>query len=85
MEKAAETDKYKDILIESMQFLATYQRVIIYGFVIMINHIHVIWQMNARVKRSCLQRDFLKFTAQKNSTGFTEGSSAVVGSFLCER
>jgi len=63
--KLLKPDKYKDILIESMQFLATHQRVIIYGFVIMINHIHVIWQMNAGVKRSCLQRDFLKFTAQK--------------------
>jgi len=42
--KLLKPDKYKDILIESMQFLATHQRVIIYGFVIMINHIHVIWQ-----------------------------------------
>ena len=40
--KLLKPGKYKDILIESMQFLATDQRVIIYGFVVMINHIHVI-------------------------------------------
>src|SRR6185369_13399740 len=50
---------------ESMRFIVVDQRVIIYGFVIMTNHIHLIWQMNAGVTRSYLQRDFLKFTAQK--------------------
>ena len=30
----------------------------------MINHLHIIWQMRAEIRRSYLQRDFLKFTAQ---------------------
>ena len=44
-------DKYKDIIIESMRFMVKDKRVIIYGFVIMDNHIHVIWQLQAGKKR----------------------------------
>jgi len=58
-------DKYKDIVIESMRFLVKDKRVIIYGFVIMDNHIHVIWQLQAGKKRDDVQRDFLKYTAQR--------------------
>src|SRR4029078_11577145 len=57
-------DKYKDIVIESMRFLVDDKRVIIYGFVIMDNHIHIIWQLQAGRKRDDVQRDFLKYTAQ---------------------
>ena len=58
-------DKYKDIIIESMRFLVKEKRVIIYGFVIMYNHIHIIWQLQAGRKRGEVQRDFLKHTAQE--------------------
>ena len=58
-------DKYKDIIIESMRFLVKDKRVIIYGFVIMDNHIHLIWQLQAGRKRKDVQRDFLKYTAQQ--------------------
>jgi REP element-mobilizing transposase RayT len=34
-------DKYKDIVIEGIRLLAKNMRVIIYGFVIMNNHIHI--------------------------------------------
>jgi len=57
-------NKYKDIMIESMRFLVDDKRVIIYGFVIMDNHIHIIWQLQAGRKRNDVQRDFLKYTAQ---------------------
>ena len=58
-------DKYKDIIIGSMRFLVKEKRVIIYGFVIMYNHIHIIWQLQAGRKRDEVQRDFLKHTAQE--------------------
>ena len=62
--KLLEQDKYKDIIIKSMQFLVNDGRAIIYGFVIMSNHIHIIRQMQAGRKRDKVQRDFLKHTAQ---------------------
>ena len=63
--KLLSRDKYKDIVIESMRFLVKNKRVIIYGFVIMENHIHIIWQLQAGKKREDVQRDFLKYTAQQ--------------------
>jgi len=58
-------DKYKDMVIESMRYLVKDRRVIIYGFVIMPNHLHLIWQLRAGRKREDVQRDFLKHTAQE--------------------
>ena len=58
-------NKYKDIIVESLRFLVKEKRVIVYCFVIMPNHIHIIWQIQAGNKRENVQRDFLKFTAQK--------------------
>ena len=40
-------------------------RVTVYSFVIMPNHIHLIWQIQPGHKREKVQRDFLKYTAQK--------------------
>jgi REP element-mobilizing transposase RayT len=57
-------DEYKNIVIESLRFLVNDKRVIVYGFVIMDNHIHVIWQLQSGRKRDEVQRDFLKYTAQ---------------------
>ena len=57
--------KYKDILIESMRFLVKDMRVVIYGFVIMDNHIHIIWHLQPNKRREAVQRDFLKYTAQQ--------------------
>ena len=63
--KILSRDKYKDIVIESMRFLVKNKRVVIYGFVIMENHVHIIWQLQAGKKREDVQRDFLKYTAQQ--------------------
>jgi REP element-mobilizing transposase RayT len=58
-------DRNKNIVINSLSFLVNNKRVIVYGFVIMPNHIHVIWQMRDGHEQSDVQRDFLKYTAQQ--------------------
>jgi putative transposase len=57
--------KCKDIIIESLRFLVEKERVIIYGFVILDNHIHIIWQMKQGHKAENVQRDFLKYLVQE--------------------
>lgn len=57
-------DKYKDIIIDSLQFLVKEKRIYLCAFVIMINHIHIIWQISYPHTEEAVQRDFLKFTAQ---------------------
>ncbi|MDI1235109.1 MAG: transposase [bacterium] len=74
-------NKYKQIIIESLQFLVKKKRVIVNAFVIMDNHIHLIWQIVEPNQRKDVQRDFLKFTAQKIKYDLIENHPEVLGKF----
>lgn len=74
-------DKYKDIIIKSMMFLVEKERVKIYGFVIMPNHIHIIWRINENHQLQDVQRDFLKYTAQQIKLDLIEHHQAVLSNF----
>ena len=63
--KLLQPDKYKEIIINSLRFLKRENRVKIFAFVIMDNHIHLIWKILAGINAESLQRDFLKYTAQQ--------------------
>ena len=58
-------DKFKNILIDSFRFLTENKRAEIMAFVIMSNHIHLIWKILQGHKLDDVQRDLLKFTAQQ--------------------
>jgi REP element-mobilizing transposase RayT len=60
-----EDNRLKNIITNNMAFLRKDNRAIIYGFVIMPNHFHTIWQILGDHKREDVQRDFLKFTGQQ--------------------
>ena len=53
---------YKDVIIKSLEFCVQKKGMILYGYVIMSNHIHLIVQSD-NGKLSDLLRDFKKFTA----------------------
>ena len=74
-------EKYKKIIVDSFQFLKQHKRVNIYGFVIMDNHLHLIWQMLNGVKRENVERDFLKFTAQQIKKDLHENHPLVLEQF----
>ncbi len=54
---------YKDCIIESLEYCIKNKGMILYGYVIMSNHIHLILQ-SENGKLSDLIRDFKKFTAK---------------------
>ncbi len=56
---------YKDIIINSFRFLVSDKRIKIHAFVIMPNHIHIVWSILSPHILSEIQRDFLKYTAQQ--------------------
>jgi putative transposase len=58
-------DWCKDIITSSLAYLVKENRVTVYAFVIMPNHIHLIWRIDENRKREDVQRDFLKYTAQR--------------------
>lgn len=57
--------EHRQIILKSMDFLSRNKRCEIYGFVIMPNHIHLIWKINDGFIVYNVQRDFLKFTSQQ--------------------
>jgi REP element-mobilizing transposase RayT len=60
-----DTEERKMIITDSLRFLVSDKRVKVYGFVIMPNHFHVLWSVNKTYTLEAIQRDMLKFTAQK--------------------
>jgi putative transposase len=61
--KLLDKDVVKDIIIASLQYLTDKGRITVYGFVIMPNHIHLVWQIHALNGKENAQASFLKYTA----------------------
>ncbi len=57
-------DRYKDVIINSLHFLKENKKIKINAFVIMSNHIHLIWQATAGNTLEGEQTAFKKFTSQ---------------------
>jgi REP element-mobilizing transposase RayT len=57
-------NRHKDLIIDSMRYLARERKAIFYAFVIMETHFHVICQMFGKEELHKVQHSFLKFTSQ---------------------
>jgi putative transposase len=58
-------EKHKKIILDSLTFLVDEQRIWLYGYVIMPNHIHILWRKQDNWIEKNVQQQFLKFTAQQ--------------------
>jgi REP element-mobilizing transposase RayT len=58
-----ETDDYKEIIINSLRYLSEKGKIDVFAFVIMPNHVHLIWRINELNGKETAQGSFLKFTA----------------------
>ncbi len=56
-------DDYKAIVIDSLRFLSDQRKIDVFAFVIMPNHIHLIWRMNESNGKESAHTSFLKHTA----------------------
>ena len=79
--KLLEEDKYKDIIIDSLRFLVEDKRIKLYSFVLMSDHIHLIWQMQLLINPQHVQRDFLKYTAQKIKFDLQKNKPVILETF----
>jgi putative transposase len=75
-------DRYKDIITDSLTYLAKSNRVYVYAFVIMSNHFHLIWQMVGEHRRANVQRDFLKYISQQILKVMKREKSELLGELL---
>jgi putative transposase len=58
-------DSYKNIITDALKFLVQEEKVTIYAFVIMSNHIHIIWQSKANNTIQNIQNSFIKHTSKQ--------------------
>jgi putative transposase len=58
-------DKYKSLIMSSWQELSERGKIIIYGFVIMPNHLHLIWEMKEPNGKEMPHASFNKFTSHR--------------------
>ncbi len=58
-------DILKQVIISSLQYLVNKELVTLYGFVIMPNHIHLLWYMRKNNGKETAAGSFAKFTAHE--------------------
>ncbi len=59
------TDEYKNVIIDSLRHLSNKVKLDVFAFVIMPNHIHLIWRINKLNGKETTQGSFLKYTAHE--------------------
>jgi len=58
-------DKYKHIVLGSLRYLVERRKIAVYGFVIMPNHIHVIWELLEPNGKEFPHASFMKYTSHE--------------------
>ena len=58
-------DDYKNVVIKSLEELSQRKKIDVFAFVIMPNHIHLIWRINEKNGKEPTQASFLKYTAHE--------------------
>ena len=60
-----QTESHKQIVMDSLRFLVDDKRIWLYGYVIMDNHVHILWCKQPEWADKNVQQHFSKFTAQQ--------------------
>jgi REP element-mobilizing transposase RayT len=56
---------YKNIILSSLEYLVSNKKIKLFAYVIMDNHIHLIWQTLPGNNPDKIRYSFMKFTAQQ--------------------
>ena len=75
------SDEYKMIVIDSLQWLILNELVRIYGYVIMPNHIHLLWEQLKMNGKEFPKNSFEKFTAHQFQKRLQKNKPDVLSSF----
>lgn len=60
-----EQETHKEIVLNSLKFLVHDKRIWLYGYVLMPNHVHILWRLQDAWQHKSVEQHFLKFTAQQ--------------------
>ena len=74
-------ERHKDIIIDSLKFGVIKGRIELTAFVIMNNHVHLIWQPLFGHTPSSIQASFMKYTAQQLKRSLSINNEKAIDSF----
>ncbi len=77
-------DAYKQIIIDSLLFLKKEGSIVVNAFVIMPNHIHLIWQIQDGYKPDKIQLRFQKYTAQQMKFKLIDTNNKMLNDFFVD-
>jgi len=77
-------DAYKQIIINSLLFLKKEGSIAVNAFVIMPNHLHLIWQIQDGYKANKIQLRFQKYTAQQMKFKLIGTQNKMLSEFVVE-
>ena len=64
-QRLLQKDEYKDVVVSSLEYLNATGKIDVFAFVIMPNHIHIIWRIKDNNGKETPQGSFLKYTAHE--------------------
>ena len=79
------TEKYKNIILDSLIHLVKKEKIKVYGFVIMPNHIHIIWELTAMNGKEMPHASFMKFTGHQFLEELRKSNSDLLNRFKVDR
>lgn len=74
-------DRYKDVVVSSLEYLVHNGCMSVFAFVIMPNHIHLIWRANTLNGKESPQGSFLKYTAHQFKKMLKQENAAKLESY----
>jgi putative transposase len=74
-------NKHKNIIVDSLKFLVAEKRITLNAFVIMSNHIHLIWQPTFAFNPSAIQSSFMKYTAKQLKNCLAKNDKALLETY----
>ena len=77
-------DYFKQIIVDALQWLVTKKRCAVYGFVIMPNHIHLLWRIGEGLERQMVQGALLSFTAHAFKKHLKQQNASLLKSFYVD-
>src|SRR5688572_29988690 len=78
-------NSFKNEIVKSLELLITRKKIKVYGFVIMPNHIHLIWRNLEMNGKKFPDESFKKFTSHVFKKRLTTSGSALLENFLVNK
>lgn len=78
-------DDHKEIMLNSLAFMARNERIWLYGFVILEDEIHLLWKKRPAWENRNIRQMLLKFTAQQIKHRLRNARSGELVQYQCQR